>query len=110
MDTHSTAEIIRSLPALGAFFIIMLGIFGIASARDILKLVIASAVIVFGTGLLVFLLGTDPVAGIGPLPKSITAVQILEGTGLAVFLIALGSAIRKQYGSTNISVLRRLRE
>lgn len=106
--------------------LILIGLYGVVSSRQTLKIVIAVVIIQHGVHLLLLLIGyrnagTPPIvdpgeavsnfAGVAvdPLPQALVLTSIVIGLGVLALMVALCVRLYERYGTFNIGEIRRLK-
>ena len=109
---------------LASFFLTTLGLYCIVAKHDLLKSVIGLSIMDYGVNLLIITIGfnpggTAPIFSFGelhpesffvdPIPQALTLTSIVIGACTTAVSLALVIKIRKMYGTTDSTQIRRLR-
>ncbi|MCK6480486.1 MAG: NADH-quinone oxidoreductase subunit K [Planctomycetaceae bacterium] len=103
-----------------------LGIHGLLAKRNLLKKIIALAILDYGVNLLlivvgyragggapILLPGEDPAAfargSVDPLPQALVLTSIVIGLGVTMLLVAMALRLHQRYGTLDVDRMDRLR-
>ena len=106
--------------------LILIGLYGVVSSRQTLKIVISVVIIQHGVHLLLLLIGyrnagTPPIMDAGesvtsfagvavdPLPQALVLTSIVIGLGVLALMAALCVRLYERYGTFDVGEIRRLR-
>lgn len=106
--------------------LILVGLYGVVSSRQTLRIVISLAVVSHGIHLLLLLIGyrsggRTPIieagenaaafaaASVDPLPQALVLTSIVIGLGVLALMVALCVRLYERYGTFDITEIRRLR-
>ena len=108
------------------FATILIGLYGVLTRRNLLKIVISLLVVEYGIHLLLVLEGyrsegvppiVDPNVApevwqqqsVDPIPQALVLTSIVIGLGVLSLLVALSIRIRERYGTLDIREIRKLK-
>ena len=108
------------------FLIILIGIYGILTRVNLIKIVISLLVIEYGVHLLLAISGyrrdgVPPIVdqtsessrwleqAVDPVPQALVLTSIVIGLGVLALMVALSIRIHEKYGTTDIRKIRRLK-
>ena len=106
--------------------LILIGLYGVVSSRQTLKIVIGVVIMQHGVHLLLLLIGyrsngTPPIMDAGeavtsfaglavdPLPQALVLTSIVIGLGVLALMVALCVRLYERYGTFDVAEIRRLR-
>ena len=109
-----------------SLLLILVGLYGAVSNRNLVKVVISQVIASHGVHLLLVLIGyraggTPPILepGVGaetfaqiavdPLPQALVLTSIVIGLGVLALLVALAVRLYERYGTFDLARIRRLR-
>lgn len=108
------------------FVVILIGLYGVLSQRNIVKIVVSMLVLEYGIHLFLVMLGyrrggvppivdstTDPEVfvqqSVDPLPQALVLTSIVIGLAVLAMMVALTSRLYERYGTFDIRKIRRLK-
>ena len=109
------------------FVLILVGLYGIAVKKNLVKIVIGLAIMEYGVNLLLILIGYRAYGGrapivapgeqqgalaaiaVDPLPQALVLTSIVIGLGVLALLVALSVRLYDRYGTFDITEIRRLK-
>ena len=108
------------------FLLILIGLYGVLTRRNIVKIVISLLVIEYGIHLFLVLQGyrtggVPPIVDSGtemevwlqqsvdPLPQALVLTSIVIGLGVLALMVALSMRIQERYGTFDIRKIRKLK-
>lgn len=108
------------------FVLILIGIYGVLSRRNIVKIVISLLVIEYGIHLFLVLQtyrpdGVPPIVepgadvsqwlqkSVDPLPQALILTSIVIGLGVLALLVALSIRLHERYGTFDVRKMKKLR-
>ena len=106
--------------------LILVGLFGVVTSRQTLKIVIGLVIMQHGVHLLLLLIGYragglppileagEPVTNfaglaVDPLPQALVLTSIVIGLGILALMVALCVRLYERFGTFDVSEIRRLR-
>jgi multicomponent Na+:H+ antiporter subunit C len=109
-----------------SFVLILIGLYGVLTRQNIMKIVISLLVMEYGIHLFLVLLGyrtggVPPIVDSGtdkavwmqqsvdPLPQALVLTSIVIGLGVLALMVALSIRLRQRYGTFDINKIRRLK-
>ena len=106
------------------FILIAVGLYGVVTKKNLVKIVISLLVLEHGIHLLLILIGYagpdsvppihDPATASGitaadPLPQALVRTSIVIGLGVLALLVSLSLRLYDRYGTFDVSEMRRLK-
>ena len=107
------------------FILILIGLYGVLSQQNIMKIVISLLVMEYGVHLLLALegyrtSGVPPIVDqtgkelwsqppVDPLPQALVLTSIVIGLGVLALMVALSIRLRERYGTFDIRKMRKLK-
>jgi len=108
------------------FALILIGLYGVLSQRNTMKIVIGLLVMEYGIHLFLVLIGyraqgvapivehgTDQAAwvqqSVDPLPQALVLTSIVIGLGVLALMVSLSIRLYERYGTFDISKMKRLK-
>lgn len=109
-----------------SFALILIGLYGVLTRHNIMKIVISLLVMEYGIHLFLVLLGyrtggVPPIVDSGtkkevwlqqsvdPLPQALVLTSIVIGLGVLALMVALSMRLHQRYGTFDIRKIRKLR-
>lgn len=109
-----------------SFALILIGLYGVLTRKNIMKIVLSLLVMEYGIHLFLVLLGyrtggVPPIVGPGtdmevwvqqsvdPLPQALVLTSIVIGLGVLALMVALSIRLHERYGTFDIRKIRRLK-
>lgn len=109
-----------------SFVLILIGLYGVLTRQNIMKIVISLLVMEYGIHLFLVLLGyrtggVPPIVDSGtdkevwmqqsvdPLPQALVLTSIVIGLGVLALMVALSIRLHQRYGTFDIRKIRRLK-
>lgn len=107
-----------------SFVVMAVGLYGIVTKRNLVKIAISLLVLEHGIHLFVILIGyagagtvppiIDPQTGAGftpadPLPQALVLTSIVIGLGVLALLVSLSVRLYERYGTFDVTAMRRLK-
>ncbi len=109
-----------------SFVLILIGLYGVLTRKNIMKIVISLLVMEYGIHLFLVLLGyrtggVPPIVDSGtdkevwmqqsvdPLPQALVLTSIVIGLGVLALMVALSIRLHERYGTFDISKIRKLK-
>ena len=106
--------------------LLLLGVYGVASKKNLIKIVIGLIIIEYATNLMLILVGyrsggTAPIITnvekaaqeastfVDPLPQALILTSIVIGLGVLALVISLSLKLYEKYGTFDILLIRRLK-
>lgn len=106
--------------------LILVGLYGVLSKKNIVKIILGLAIMEYGVNLFLVLLGyrekgiapiienakeIDKVANLGvdPLPQALVLTAIVIGLGTLALAVSIAIRLYERYGTFDITKIRRLR-
>jgi multicomponent Na+:H+ antiporter subunit C len=106
--------------------LIVVGLYGVVTKKNVVKIVIGLAIAEYGINLLLILIGyrkdgcapivapdTDPAAfaaaSVDPIPQALVLTSIVISLGVLALMVALCIRLYERYGTFDITEMRRLR-
>lgn len=106
--------------------LILVGLYGVAVKKNVVKIVISLAIVEYGINLLLILIGhrengippiqehgMEPAAlvasSVDPLPQALVLTAIVIGLGVLALMVALCVRLYQRYGTFDVTEMRRLR-
>lgn len=103
------------------FALFLVGVYGLLTKRDLIKLILSIAItgyavnlflILFGykknAGFPILMKGTDPGVMVDPLPQALVLTSIVIELGTTALLVALAIRLVQKYKTFDITKIRRL--
>jgi len=103
---------VRELYAAAALLLVALGLYCIASKRNLIKTIIGIELVTLGVNLSIMSNGlriVEETLAVDALAQSMTIVSIAIGASVAALALALAVNIYRHYGTLDTSKLRKLR-
>ena len=108
------------------FALIVIGLYGVVTKKNVVKIVIGLAIAEYGINLLLILIGyrkdgcapvmapeMDPSAfaasSVDPLPQALVLTSIVISLGVLALMVALCIRLYERYGTFDVTEMRRLR-
>ncbi len=108
------------------FLLILIGLYGVLTRQNIIKIVISLLVIEYGIHLFLVLQGyrtggTPPIVdssidkqlwlqqSVDPLPQALVLTSIVIGLGVLALMVALSMRIHERYGTFDIGKIKKLK-
>ena len=108
------------------FLLILIGLYGVLTRQNIVKIIISLLVIEYGIHLLLVLQGyrtrgvppilDSPLAkedwlqqSVDPLPQALVLTSIVIGLGVLALMVALAIRIQERYGTCDIRKIKKLK-
>ncbi len=108
------------------FALILIGLYGVLTRQNIVKIIIALLVIEYGIHLLLVVQGyrtngVPPIVdariepevwlqqAVDPLPQALVLTSIVIGLGILALMVSLSMRIHQRFGTLNIRQIRKLR-
>jgi len=106
--------------------LIAIGLYGVVTKKNVVKIVISLAIMEYGINLLLVLIGyrkggfapildrgMDPATmaagAVDPLPQALVLTAIVIGLGVLALMVAICIRLYERYGTFDITKMRRLR-
>lgn len=103
------------------FALFLVGIYGIATKRDLIKIVLSAGIMGYAVNLMIVLVGyrrgaaypilekgKDAAAMVDPLPQALVLTSIVIELGITALLVALAVRLYQKYKTYDITKIRRL--
>ena len=108
------------------FALILIGLYGVLSGKDIVKIIISLLIVEYGIHLLLVVqgyrtAGVPPIVdsttakhlwlqqSVDPLPQALVLTSIVIGLGVLALMVALAMRIHERYGTFDIRKIRKLK-
>lgn len=109
-----------------SFALVLIGLYGVLTRKNIMKIAISLLVMEYGIHLFVVLIGyraggvppivdasTDQMLwirqSVDPLPQALVLTSIVIGLGVLALIVALSNRLHQRYGTYDISKIKRLK-
>jgi len=109
-----------------SFALILIGLYGVLTRKNIMKIAISLLVMEYGIHLFLVLLGyraggVPPIVdsatdkqiwmqqSVDPLPQALVLTSIVIGLGVLALMVALSMRLHQRYGTFNINKIKRLK-
>jgi len=110
------------LPYAVAAYILLAGLYGIVTSRDLVHLIVCLSVVQSSTYLLLLAIGYDEVGGppvfadrppgspaVDPVVQALTLTDVVVGTTVTALLLAVAVQVHKRHGTVDPEALPRMR-
>jgi multicomponent Na+:H+ antiporter subunit C len=104
------------------YALFLIGIYGLLTKRDLIKLILAGGVMGYagnlfliliayktGAGVPIYIKGMEPGSMVNPLPQALVLTSIVIELGTTAMLVALALRLLQKYKTFDINKIRRLR-
>jgi multicomponent Na+:H+ antiporter subunit C len=105
-----------------SFALFLVGLYGIMTKRDLIKIILSSGIMGYAVNLMIILVGyrrdavypilekgREAAAMVDPLPQALVLTSIVIELGITALLVALAVRLFQKYRTYDITKIRRLR-